>query len=216
MTKLATTSPPPALSKLPTPSPRPRPPLLHRGPPLQTPSVPAQHRTPPPRPPPVPGYHSQWPLSPRAAAPLRLPRRNLGPTSLPTSAPLQFDPTSGPLASIFAQIGDLADLGVPTGTLSKDDLSWCRWCEYCSLTCPPTSPWRTNRAAHSSTDLAAFLAEKRLLCGFFIWVYGIIKPRSKANPAPKPESAYAMVCGVRRMHRRAGIDMVPVTADDQI
>ena len=48
----------------------------------------------------------------------------------------------------------------------------------------------------------------RLLCGFLLWCHGDIQPRSKVDPAPKPESVYAIVCGVRRAHRRQNVDMV--------
>ena len=65
-----------------------------------------------------------------------------------------------------------------------------------------------NRAAHSGADPAAYEGECRLLCAFLIWCYDDIQPRSKDSPAPKPESAYAMVCGVRRVHRRHNVTMV--------
>ena len=65
-----------------------------------------------------------------------------------------------------------------------------------------------DRDAHSGADAAGFYNESRLFCGFLLWCYDDIQPRSKADPAPKPESAYAMVCGVRRVHRRHNVDMV--------
>ena len=71
-----------------------------------------------------------------------------------------------------------------------------------------TPPWRLDHNAHSGADAAGFDRESRLLCAFLIWCYDLIQPRSKTAVAAKPSSAYQMVDGVRRVHRRAGIFMV--------
>ena len=139
-------------------------------------------------------------------------RRNLGPAAEPLQrdfSPYGYTVIGGPLESIFATIGEFTDLGVPETTLLKDDLSWRRWVRYCRLA--GTSPWRMDRNAHSGADAAGFDRESRLLCAFLIWCYDDIQPRSKSDPAPKPESAYAMVCGVRRIHRRHNVSMVSCT-----
>jgi len=135
-------------------------------------------------------------------------RRNLGPAALPLdpSSPYSYDVSSGPLAPYFRTIGDVTDLGVPENTLEKDDLSWRRWERYCTIA--GTTPWRMDRAAHSGADAAGFDRESLLLCGFLLWCYDEIQPRSKADPAPKPESAYAMVYGARRVHLRHNVSMV--------
>jgi hypothetical protein len=135
-------------------------------------------------------------------------RRNLGPAALPLDppSPYSYSVSSGPLAPYFQTIGDVADLGVPENTLTKDDLSWRRWERYCIIAV--TTPWRMDRAAHSGADAAGFDRESRLLCGFLLWCYNDIQPRSKSDPAPKPESAYAMASGVRHVHRCQNVDMV--------
>jgi hypothetical protein len=134
--------------------------------------------------------------------------RSLGPC--PGRDPkYDYDPTSGPLAELFTTIADIIDLGVPTGTLKVDHLAWGRWCEFCLEM--KTSPWRTDQPANSGADPAGFQREAKLLCAFLLWVYNRIQPRSKADPAPKPESAYNMVCAVRRVHRRNNISMVSCT-----
>ena len=92
------------------------------------------------------------------------------------------------------------------GTLAKDETCWCRWTRFCTIV--GTTPWRMDRAAHSGADPIGFERESKLLCAFLIWSYGDIKPRSLSDPAPKPASAYAMVCGIRRIHKRFNIDMV--------
>ena len=210
-------------------SPRPRPPPAHALPPSQQPQQRSPRHPPahtprstsgsssptpadrlptpssPPKGPPTPRFRS-LPLGSSASQSARL-RRSLGPAAL-SERPLDFDPLTGPLAGIFATIGAFTDLGVPDGTLAKDNTAWRRWEEFCNQTAPPTNPWRCDRAAHSGADPAGFDRETRLLCAFLIWVYDIIQPRSKTDKSPKPESAYAMVSAIRRIHKRYNIDMV--------
>ena len=145
----------------------------------------------PPPPPPVTRCSSRWSSRP------------------PTTSSYDYDPTSGPLAELFTTIADIIDLGVPTGTLKVDHLAWGRWCEFCLEM--KTSPWRTDQPANTGADPAGFQREAKLLCAFLLWVYNRIQPRSKADPAPKPESAYNIVCAVRRVHRRNNISMVSCT-----
>ena len=122
------------------------------------------------------------------------------------SSPFAFDPTSGPMSSYFASIPDVIAASAPPSTLKRDALAWRRWTEFCALV--PTQSWRLDRNAHSGADAAGFDRESRLLCAFLVWCYDIIQPRSKSSKAAKPASAYQMVDGVRRVHRRGGIFMV--------
>jgi len=98
---------------------------------------------------------------------------------------------------------------VPDNTLDKDDLAWERWVLFCAMVgSHGTSPWRTNHAANSGSDALGFKQESDLLCGFLLYCYDIIKPRSKHDPAPQPQSAFNMVAAIRRIHRRHNIEMV--------
>ena len=187
----------------------------------------------PPLPSPVrPWSHPFAPLSPSRPSSLRTCQRSVYPPALPppsrastahathaarlarTLGPSQSDTSTygfsvipgSVLDYIFRSIGDVIDAAVPEGTLLKDDLSWRRWLEFTSLLGTP--PWRTDRAAHSGADPTGFDKECRLQCAFLIWCYSIIPPRSKSAPAPRPQSAYNMLAGVRRIHRRANIEMV--------
>ena len=122
------------------------------------------------------------------------------------TSPFAYDPTSGPMSAYFNAIPDVIAASVPANTLKRDALAWRRWTEFCALV--PTQPWRLDRNAHSGADAVGFDRESRLLCSFLVWCYDIIQPRSKSSKAAKPASAYNMVDGVRRVHRRAGIFMV--------
>ena len=64
-----------------------------------------------------------------------------------------------------------------------------------------------DRAAHSGADPDGMVRESDLLCGFLIWCYERIAPRSRADSAPRPQSAYNMVTAVRRIHRRKNVIM---------
>ena len=133
-------------------------------------------------------------------------RRNQGVQALPEGASYDFDAEASPLADLFRSIGNVMDAGIPDGTLKVDNLAWRRWSEFVDILKTPA--WRLDRQAHSGADPAGFDRESMLLCAFLIWCYDIIQPRSKNDPAPKPQSCYNMVSGVRRIHRRANVDMV--------
>jgi integrase len=193
---------PPQLPTPTTASTGPFPPTFLPGLPSAPPAVPPLDR-------PQPPFVARFRASPLLSVAHRRARsqRNLGPPPRSTSSArgLSYDPR-GPLADIFSTIGDIIDLGVPEGTLEKDDLAWRRWETFCTLAA--TSPWRLDRNAHSGADTAGCERESKLLCAFLIWSYDLITPRSRTSSAPKPSSAYAMVAGVRRVHKRHHIDMV--------
>jgi hypothetical protein len=110
------------------------------------------------------------------------------------------------LEDLFLTVGAVIDAGVPESTLLKDDLAWRRWCEYCALL--ETPAWRMDRLAHSGADPMGFDRETRLQCAFLLWCYALIVPRSKTDDAARPQSAYNMLAGVRRVHRRNNVQMV--------
>ena len=62
--------------------------------------------------------------------------------------------------------------------------------------------------SHAGRNAVGFARECRLLCGFLCWVHKLIKPRSSADAAAKPDSSLNMITAVRRIHGRHGITMV--------
>ena len=130
----------------------------------------------------------------------------------PDTSPYAFDPSSGRLSHIFDSIGSFVDMAVPEGTKTKDRLAWFRWCAFCKLvTAGGISPWRTDKAANSGEDPVGHDRESRLLSAFLIYCREVILPRSGSDKASKPTSAYNMVAGVRRIHKRRNIIMVNCT-----
>ena len=132
--------------------------------------------------------------------------RNGGVAGAADDSPYAYNAGASPLAEIFRTLGDVIDAGVPASTIAVDNLAWRRWSEFCRLL--DTPPWRLDRHAHSGADPAGFDRESRLLCAFLIWCYDLIQPRSASSPAPQPQSCYNMVAAVRRVHRRANVEMV--------
>ena len=149
------------------------------------------------------------PLAASERTRIRRIRHVLGPGPEAAKSQLAFEPGAGPLASVFQAVSVTLLAGVPDNTLDKDDLAWERWVLFCAMVgSHGTSPWRTNHAANSGSDALGFKQESDLLCGFLLYCYDIIKPRSKHDPAPQPQSAFNMVAAIRRIHRRHNIEMV--------
>ena len=174
----------------------------------------------PPGPPPAPlttpgssvAPHPRQPNAPHGSArkQQRRARHLAGPgVDDDATSPFAFDATAGPLAHLFSSLDSTIGAGIPEGTLAKDDLAWNRWETYCALVgYAGTPPWRTDLAANLGFDLAGSNRESKLLCGYLLWCYEIIQPRSKRDDAPQPQSAFNMAGGVRRIHKRYGIEMV--------
>jgi hypothetical protein len=134
--------------------------------------------------------------------------RTAGPTADDglDDSPYAFPTTTGPLAPFFAAISDFIEAGVNEGTQNKDDLAWARWRTFCNLA--GTTPWRMDSDAHAGRNAVGFARECRLLCAYFVWVHSLIKPRSSADAAAKPDSSLNMITAVRRIHGRHGVTMV--------
>jgi hypothetical protein len=120
--------------------------------------------------------------------------------------PFAFHTDGSTREDIFFSVGAVVEAGVPESTLLKDDLAWRRWCQYCELLRTP--PGRMDLHAHSGADPIGFDRETRLQCGFLMWCYNLIVPKAKSDSAARPQSAYNMLAGVRRVHRRENMQMV--------
>ena len=128
---------------------------------------------------------------------------------------LQEDNSSGALhltneqADWFtAQLGDAESAGVNRDTAKRDDSSWRRyWIPI--ITTLGTAPIRDYPAAVSGTDAGLRFRETMLLVYVLIMILTMMSPRSRSAPAPQVSSALHVLLGVRRIHNRMHIDMVP-------
>eukprot|EP00965_Chrysotila_dentata_P177217 5852902-Pleurochrysis_carterae.AAC.2 len=121
-------------------------------------------------------------LAPPASAHDHLPQ--FAECDMNTDAAQMHEQLDGRLAALQA-------LGENPGTVKKDEAAWrvARWCEN------PITP-------------DAILQEARLLCKGLPLVLATMRPRRKQDVAPRPASGYNVRRQVRRVHLRAGRDMV--------
>ena len=87
-----------------------------------------------------------------------------------------------------------------------DKNAWKKWKQFCDLL--GTSYWRSSAAANTGADNAGHMREVFLLRAFTVYTHRNMKPRRKTRNKAKPQSALNVVAGVRRIHKRAMLDMV--------
>ena len=93
---------------------------------------------------------------------------------------------------------------VPETTRANEASNWKHWVTFCAHM--RTSPWRDDAVANSGGE--GHEREVELLALGLLYIYARMKPakRSPGKP-PKPESALAVLRGIRRMHKRMGFNM---------
>jgi hypothetical protein len=80
------------------------------------------------------------------------------------------------------------------GTLQINERSWKHWEEYCaSFNTPPVR--------EQPSEQLAIDRETVLQAGFLPFLAAIIEPRASMDSAPKPQSLFNHLLGVRRVHR---------------
>eukprot|EP00965_Chrysotila_dentata_P164449 5429662-Pleurochrysis_carterae.AAC.2 len=93
-------------------------------------------------------------------------------------------------------------LGDNPSTVKKDEAAWRKyWVPLAELL--GVARWRENPTAPD-----AILQESRLLCKVLLLVLATMRPRRRQDVAPRPASGYNVLRQVRRVHLRAGRDMV--------
>ena len=95
--------------------------------------------------------------------------------------------------------------GAPN-TAKKDDGYWAKWV-YFTNSLMGTPEWRHNADANRGRDVVGHRREVFLLSAFMLWYYAQMKPRRKADPSAKPDSANKAVQSVRRSHANRGHEM---------
>ena len=101
-----------------------------------------------------------------------------------------------------AELDELMQDTSPDSTLRTDRSHWKSWCEASARV--GVSPWVIKKP---KTAKARRKLRRQVV--YTVWmVYRYMQPRSKKDPAAKPDSAYQVYLAARRVHRRAGYDMV--------
>ena len=130
-------------------------------------------------------------------------------------AALRNDPSDGALhfsdanaAWFSSAIDDAERAGVNRDTARRDDAWWHRyWLPITSTL--STSAIRDFPAAVSGADMALRRRETTLLVFALIMILTMMQPRRRSSPAPQVSSALHVLLGVRRIHSRMNVDMVP-------
>ena len=96
-------------------------------------------------------------------------------------------------------------------TIGADRSAWKKWKGFLARH-NIRELWRRDHAANSGVDAAGHRREILLLRCFMVDVHRNMRPRRSRNQRARPKSALNVVGGVRRIHQRAGIDMVSSVA----
>lgn len=163
------------------------------------------------------------PLAMRAAPPRPPPsaRRDMGdfnPREAPThrhllevlsadSSKLALRPADpGILASLVDDVFDTYADSAATRTIGADKSAWRKWKEFCDILGTPY--WRDSAPANTGADNNGHMREVFMMRAFTVYTHRNMKPRKRSRNKAKPQSALNVVAGVRRIHKRAQIDMV--------
>ena len=105
-------------------------------------------------------------------------------------------------SELITELEDLLRDSAPDSTLSTDKSHWKTWKLACARI--GISPWRINR-----TMTVQVRRSEQQKVAYATWmVHRHMKPRKKSDPAAKPASAYQVFLGAKRVHRRAGYQMI--------
>ena len=110
------------------------------------------------------------------------------------------------VAGVFQTYADSA----ATRTIGSDRSAWRKWKAFCARH-HIERLWRNDMASNSGADAQGHRREVFILRAFLIETHREMKPRRSRNTAARPRSALNVVAGVRRIHKRAMIDMVDCT-----
>ena len=126
------------------------------------------------------------------------------------TSPQRLNPKDWALVEHYVEIIDSTTFnGVPENSQKKIALSLRRWKLFCDEVWGSpylrTDPWDESPAIQRREQLVA--------CSFIIWLgsSGTVKPKSKADKAPKPDSLMAVLTSVRRWHKLKGYKMAPLS-----
>jgi hypothetical protein len=113
--------------------------------------------------------------------------------------------TVGDLTALVRELLILVEAGAASGTVKGEKSHWRWWMDWCRQ--HGADPWRLTPAQAQTTPLLFALA--------LPWIHARMAPKLKEHqrkgiPA-QPQSALNVLLGVRRMHKRLGCALPPMT-----
>ena len=115
----------------------------------------------------------------------------------------------GELLAIARLLSAELESAAPANTLSNESSNWTHWEAWCSHM--GTAPLRNDRAANSGADEVGYERETLLLAAALPFIHRRMRRRPGWRTPPSPLSALQVLRGVRRVHKRLGTPMVPLT-----
>ena len=101
------------------------------------------------------------------------------------------------------------EAAAPANTLSNESSNWKHWEAWCAHV--GTTPLRNDIRANSGADQEGHEREVLLLAAGLPFILGRMRRRPGWSTPPTPLSALQVLRGIRRVHRRLGTPMAPLT-----
>jgi integrase len=87
--------------------------------------------------------------------------------------------------------------------------NWKHWVGFCSWA--GILPWRTDPRAALGTDAGARLREQTIWVNALLYIWPRMRNAPGRDTPPKPQSALAILRGIKKMHRDLGYEVIPLT-----
>ena len=101
------------------------------------------------------------------------------------------------------------EAAAPANTLKNEASNWRHWEAWCSYM--GTTPLRNDSHSNNGMDIEGYERECLLLAAGLPFILGRMRRRPGWSTPPSPLSALQVLRGVRRVHKRLGTPMAPLT-----
>ena len=115
----------------------------------------------------------------------------------------------GMLVGLCRLVASELELAAPVNTLKNEASNWRHWEAWCSFL--STTPLRNDARANSGADQEGYEREVVLLAAALPFILTRMRKRPGWDTPPTPLSALQVLRGVRRVHKRLGVPMAPLS-----
>ena len=115
----------------------------------------------------------------------------------------------GELLAVCRLLAAELEAAAPATTLANERSNWKHWEAWC--THMGTTPLRNDVRANSGDDVEGYEREVLLLAAGLPFILKRMRKRPGWHTPPSPLSALQVLRGVRRVHKRLGVPMAPLT-----